>query len=278
MFGYMTPDRAELKGKDQDRYRLFYCGLCRDLQQSCGELARATLTYDMTFLGILLSALYEGPAEVRERRCILHPMRKTPVIRNEYTAYAADMNLLVVWHELEDDWIDDRNVANLAASRVLRRAYLRTAEKYPRQVRAIRQYLKALHEEEKTPAASLDLAANLTGTLFAELCCMQEDLWADELRALGFAWGRLVYLMDAWDDLEKDMKKGSYNPFVLLADKEDREERILQILTVSAAEAARAFERLPILEEVDILRNILYSGVWVKYRSRKAGEKKQTDV
>ena len=117
MFGYMTPDRDELKGKDQDRYRRFYCGVCRDLQHSCGELARATLTFDMTFLGILLSALYEGKTEEQDLRCILHPLRKTPVIRNEYTAYAADMNLLAVYHDLQDDWIDDRNAAGLAASR-----------------------------------------------------------------------------------------------------------------------------------------------------------------
>ncbi len=269
MFGYITIDRDELKGKDFDRYRAFYCGVCRDLKDTCGELSRLTLTYDMTFLAILLTGLYEGSTEQQEVRCMLHPGRKERVIRNAWTAYAADMNLLLIYHNLLDDWIDDRNAARLAEAKALEKSYRKTAEKYPRQVKAITSYLEKLHQAEKRRARSIDLAAGLTGELMAEVFCMQEDVWSADLRRIGFYIGKFIYLMDAYDDLEKDREKGSYNPFLYISSKKDYEARVLEILTMMAAEAARGFERLPIIREVDILRNIMYSGIWVRYRIKQ---------
>ena len=269
MFGYITIDRDELKGKDFDRYRAFYCGVCRDLKNSCGEFSRLTLTYDMTFLAILLTGLYEGRTEPEKIRCMIHPAVKQTVIRNEYTAYAADMNLLLVYHNLMDNWIDDRNAASLAEAKALERSYNRTAERYPRQTKAIGEYLDKLHRAEKRHARSVDLASGLTGELMAEIFCMEEDVWSRDLRRIGFYLGKFIYLMDAYDDLDKDKSKGSYNPFLYISSRKDYENRALEILTMMAAEAARGFERLPIISEVDILRNILYSGIWVRYRIRQ---------
>ena len=47
------------------------------------------------------------------------------------------------------------------------------------------------------------------------------------------------------------------------------EEAVERILLMMTAEASRAFEKLPILENVDILRNILYAGIWTKYEMLK---------
>ena len=35
------------------------------------------------------------------------------------------------------------------------------------------------------------------------------------------------------------------------------------------SECCREFEKLPILENVEILRNILYSGVWCRYEAAR---------
>lgn len=275
MFGYIMTDRKELKGKDLDTYRAFYCGVCRDLKAAGKERARLTLTYDMVFLAVLLTGLYEVPGQTEEVFCGLHPLKKQAVIRNSYTAYAADMNLLLSYHNLEDDWLDDRNALSLAASRLLRREYLKSAAEYPRQVKAIRRYLRDLHraEEEKNP--SIDCAASLTGYLLGEIFVCQEDCWQEELRSMGLYLGRFIYLMDAWEDREKDRKSGGYNPF-LLQKETFTEDEAFRILAEAAASAARAFEKLPILEHVDILRNIMYSGIWVRYRAEKADKEKKT--
>lgn len=270
MFGYITIDRDELKGKEFDRYRSYYCGICMDLKASCGQLSRMTLTYDMTFLAVLLTDLYDDMTPAESRFCIAHPLQRQLCLQNRFTRYAADMNLLLVYHNLCDNWIDDRSHRSLAAARLIRRAYLATAKKYPEQVRAIRKYLKELRAVEESGSCDLDLASGLTGNLLGGIFAYADDEWADELRNLGFYLGKFIYLMDAWDDVEKDRAKGSYNPFRALAAESDFEERAGEVLTLQAACATKAFERLPLVENVDILRNILYSGIWVKYRMKRA--------
>ena len=268
MFGYVTIDRDELKGKDLTRYRAYYCGVCHDLRHACGQLSRMTLTYDMTFLAVLLTALYKEDQKTEDARCLLHPARKQPVIRNSCTSYAADMNILLTWHNLQDDWEDEHSLTARTAARALRSAYLKTAAKYPEQTKAIRRYLKKLHEAERRKEGDVEYAAGLTGEMLSAIFSWREDIWQKDLRRLGFYLGKFIYLCDAWDDREKDEKNGCYNPF-LSAPRTYSEEEIAQILTMMAAEATRAFERLPVIEDADILRNILYSGIWVKYRTKR---------
>ena len=276
LFGYITINREELKVKDFEAYNHFYCGLCRDLKASCGQFGRATLTYDMTFLAILLSGLYEEVPEEEIRRCALHGGAKRLCFRNQYTAYAADMNLLLMYHNLIDDWIDERKKKSLAAARLLTPAYRRTAERYPEKVRAIRRYLKELHRTEQSGSTDIDLASGLTGTLMREIFLYRDDQWSRDLGETGFFLGKYIYLKDAYEDLEKDRSSGSYNPFLELAERPDYQEQAKEILTMMAASAARAFERLPILMYRDILRNVLYTGLWAdppaRYRCGNSGK------
>ena len=100
MFGYVTINKPEIRFKDYDMYRSYYCGLCRSLNSGYGFSARMTLNYDMAFLVILLTGLYDTEEEVRqERRCFVHPFRKHTERRNEFTEYAADMNLLLFYYK-----------------------------------------------------------------------------------------------------------------------------------------------------------------------------------
>ena len=76
MFGYITICRPELKVKEYDTYRTYYCGLCHSLKERYGQVPRLTLSFDMTFLAILLSGLYEEENRQSCGRCLLHPMQK----------------------------------------------------------------------------------------------------------------------------------------------------------------------------------------------------------
>ncbi len=264
LFGYITIDRDELKVKDYEIYNHFYCGLCQDLKETSGQRSRATLTYDMTFLAVLLTALYEEETEREIHRCLFKCGAKRMCFRNQFTAYAADMNLLLVYHNLIDDWIDDTNRKSLAAARFLTKAYRKTAARYPEKVKAIRRYLKELHKTEQAGSSDIDLAAGLTGTLMREIFTWKKDHWSRSLGETGFYLGKFIYLKDAYDDLEEDRKNGNYNPFLALSEEPDFQKRANEILTMMAASAARAFERLPIVEYADLLRNVLYSGLWVE--------------
>ena len=84
MFGYVTINKPELKIKDFDTYQSFYCGLCHSLKTNYGRLGQATLSYDMTFLALLLSGLYEPETTLDSHGCIVHPLSKHPTSKNEY--------------------------------------------------------------------------------------------------------------------------------------------------------------------------------------------------
>ena len=109
MFGYVIINKPEMKLKDFDLYRSYYCGLCRDLKESFGFKGQLTLNYDLTFLAILLDGLYEDNTTISECRCIVHPFSKHATRRNEYTDYAADMNVLLTYYQCLDDWKDEKN-------------------------------------------------------------------------------------------------------------------------------------------------------------------------
>lgn len=274
MFGYVTVCEPELKMKDFRKYRSYYCGLCKVLKEKYGNVGQMTLTYDMTFLVILLNSLYEKELQEGSSRCKTHPVKKQQMRWNEITEYGADMNLLLSYYHLLDDWQDERKPGSLAGVHILGRRVKKTAEKYPGQCRAIQRELKALRKYEDADSQDLDAVSGCFGRLMEVLFLYRRDMWEKDLRRLGFFLGKFIYIMDAYEDLEKDKKEGSYNPLRSLCEKPDYEERCASMLCMMMAESSAAFEKLPCLQDADILRNILYAGVWNRYnrlKEKKAG-------
>ena len=279
MFGYVTVCEPELKVKDLKKYRAYYCGLCRTLKEDYGFMGQMTLTYDMTFAVILLSSLYETIAKHEEHRCKVHPVKRQHMLRNEITSYAAAMNVLLAYYHMEDDWQDDHKVSSLMTKSLIQGKAKKIIEKYPRQSKVIQQSLRELGECERENSMDIDRAAGCFGRLMAELFVWKEDIWEKTLRKMGFYLGKFIYLMDAYEDIEEDLKQNRYNPLAELYGQESFEENCQQILKMMMAETSRVFEQLPIVEEVEILRNILYAGVWSRYGqircSRKGTDKKE---
>ena len=277
MLGVMTVRREELKIREFDRYRAFYCGLCRSIGKRCGAVCRMALSFEMTFLALLHTALYESETEQEMCRCAFHPLQKRPMLSNAAIDYCADLSALISYYDLRDGWEDERRVDRLAESALLKSAAKRAGDALPRQRDAVVQYVNALHEVEKRNEQNLDAAANLTGEMLAELYVMQEDVYARDLRELGFYLGKFIYLCDCYEDLEYDEKKRSYNPLLSRRSQNSFEEDCEQMLSDMMARACMAFERLPILQDAEILRNILYSGIWLRFENaterRKASSK-----
>lgn len=265
MFGYVTIYEPELKVKDLKKYKAYYCGLCRMLKEKYGFMGQMTLTYDMTFAVILLSSLYENASEAERHRCKVHPIKKQMMLRNEITDYAAAMNVLLAYCHMEDDWQDDRKVTSLMTKSMIHGKVRRIIEEYPRQSRVIRSALEELSSCEKEECTDIDRTAGCFGRLMEELFVYREDIWERNLRKMGFFLGKFIYIMDAYEDLPEDLKKGRYNPLRDMYGKDDYEGRMKQILCMMIAESTAEFERLPCLLDVDILRNILYDGVWNRY-------------
>lgn len=269
MFGYVTIDKPELKVKEFYRYKSYYCGLCHALKEEYGFRGRVTLTYDMTFLVLLLTSLYESETREFQAHCPLHPVKKISMLQNEISSYGAKMNILLTYYKFEDDWKDDKSAAGFAGKSLFRRKAGKISKEYKRQAESIQKQLKVLADYEERNEAEPELAAGAFGTLMAELFVYRQDMWEEELRRFGFYLGKFIYLMDAYEDLPEDRKTKSYNPLKTVREKceneKQYEETMQEMLLMMMGEATAAFEKLPCLLDADILRNILYSGVWTKY-------------
>lgn len=270
MFGYIIVNKQEMKFKEFDVYQSYYCGLCQDLKERYGRSGQLTLSYDMTFLVLFLTSLYEPETKEDACKCIAHPFEKHMTRRNAFTEYAADMNILLSYYKSLDDWMDERKLLKLGYSAFLKKKNERISEKYPEKGEKIYRLLEKIRLYEKAGEKNVDLASGCFGEIMSEIFAWKEDEWTDELRSMGFYLGKFIYLMDAYEDREKDHKDNNYNPFHYMENEEGFEEKAYSILKMMMAECSRAFEMLPIIENAEILRNVLYSGVWCRYEMKRA--------
>ncbi|MCM1106681.1 MAG: DUF5685 family protein [Blautia sp.] len=277
MFGYINVNSQELSEENKRIYQSYYCGLCKSLRSFCGTKGQALINYDITFLVVLLTGLYEPETADGEFTCVLHPVKKRRYFYNEIQDYAAQMNVLLAYYNLVDDWKDERNLTKKTIASMFRKDYEQVEKNYPRQTEAVENYIARLAECEARRERNIDLAAGLTGEALGEIFAWRKDEWYDELRTLGFYMGKFIYLMDAYEDYREDVRKDSYNPlrFIQTENEQEFETLCRLMMTSMISECAKSFERLPILLHADILRNILYSGVWSKYEYIQLKKKKK---
>ena len=271
MFGFVTAASELLREENRIRYRGWYCGLCRSLGEVCGKSCRLLLNYDMAFLAMLLSSVHGLEESAEECSCAAHPLKKHLEIRTAASDYAADMNVILGYYKLMDDWHDDRNPAALAAASAFAPKCRELEEKYPRQAQAIATCLDNLSELEEDGECNPDLPANCFGRLMGELFVMAEGLDDEqELRAFGRTLGRFIYVMDAATDLESDVRHERYNCLV-----GTEPDGIYDLLQVMGGDFMRCYRRLTLSKDAEIADNILTAGIWQKYAARHQKKKKK---
>lgn len=270
MFGYVVANLEKLTPAQKERYSAVYCGLCKSLGKQHGLACRMTLTYDMTFLILLLSSLDRTElAEAGSFRCGLHPVKKRQYISNQHTAYAADMNVLLAYSQRMDDWQDERKLLSLVQAKAISSQIEQIKEKYPRQNQALVDGLQALSALESAGETNPDLPATAFGSILAAIFAKGGHAQETQLHAFGDKLGRFIYLMDAVVDLKEDIKAERYNP--LVAVDSSRHEEILEVMM---ADCTQAFLELPMIRDQELMENILYSGVWTSYQAKRKGENK----
>ena len=272
MFGFIRPYMADLTEEEKSRYRAVYCGLCRTLNDQYGLMGRLGLNYDMTFLTMLLGSLYEPEEETAEKYCVPHPVKMHREIITAYTGYAASMTVALAYYKALDDWEDEKKTSGRVYAGMLKKHYEAVRERWPRQCRSIEENIEAIRGIEASSDAQPEQAAECTGSMLGCIFAVKEDFFQEQMRWLGHSLGKFIYMLDAAVDHDRDQKKGCYNPLILMnLSPEDVGELLRQPL----GQAAEAFEALPLMQDVNIMRNILYSGVWQDYNrstQKKAGD------
>ena len=207
MFGYVVINKPELKIKDYDKYQEYYCGLCQSLKQNHGRRGQLTLNYDLNFVGILLSSLYEPHENHYFIHCPIHPFHKKRVCTNECMDYVSDMTIILTYYKLEDDILDENSLKSKSLIQFIKKKFKIVKNKYPQKVETIKEHLDQIHYLEQTNCMDLDKIAGHFGHIMAEICVYQEDIFKDDLYQMGFYLGKFIYLIDAFEDVEEDLKK-----------------------------------------------------------------------
>lgn len=269
MFGYVLPLREELKVRDWERFHSVYCGLCHAMGRQYGPLSRFLLNYDFTFLALLL-----GTTRQETRcRCISGPCQGRWACNGcDALEIAADESVILAWWKLEDQVRDGKGVKQLGGrilSLLYRRAYRKAAKRRPDFDGRVCQAMDQLNELEKAQIPSLDRPADTFAGLLAAAAPESGDPVRERcMHQLLYHLGRWIYLIDAWDDLEEDLKSGGYNPFIArysLTVKPGAEEAITAqaalTLTHSLNLAWMAAQLLELGKDEALVENILCGGL-----------------
>ena len=169
MFGYVTLYRKGLADAEMDRYQAYYCGLCQTLGRRYGRTGQLALSYDMAFVAILLTALYDTPTAFSEGRCVPHQLKKRPRADNELLDYAADMTAALAYYNFLDDWQDDHRRTSLVQAQKLEPSLPALRERWPRQLQTMAAQLDRLNALESAGSHDLDALCNAFGALLGEV-------------------------------------------------------------------------------------------------------------
>ena len=268
MFGYVKINKMDLTFREYEHYRGYYCGLCKCLKNNHGEISRLSLNYDITFLVLILTSVYRPKSNIIEEGCITNPFKKKKKIINEITEYAASMNVLLAYYKLEDNLKDDNKLKDKVAYTMYKGILKSAYEKYPKKAEFIKEQLEILYNLEKAKNTNIDLVSNTFGNLMSEIFAYKQDENENELRRIGFNIGKYIYLLDAYEDLEKDYKSGSYNPFIDYIDKkEELKLRVDKLISMSLGMVGKGIDNLNLKMNTSIIENIVYSGVYLRYQN-----------
>ncbi len=275
MFGYVNIDKAELKFREYYKYKGYYCGLCMSLKKNYSELSRLTLNYDMTFLILVLSSLYEPEDIAYKSRCMTHPIKKQIIVENEITEYAAAMNIILAYYNCIDDWEDEKSIKSLAFSKLINSSVKKTLLKYKDKEVFIKSKLENMKKLELEKTSDIDAISNEFGELMGELLIYKKDRWESILRRIGLFLGKYIYILDAWLDMDKDKEKKSYNPFFYMKDIGNIDEFAKEALTLNLSFLDVEIDKLPLVRDKGIIDNIVLSGIMSKYRKNELDKEKK---
>jgi len=267
MFGYVNVLKDDLKVRDYMMFRSYYCGLCKALGKTCSQSSRLGLSYDMTFLAVLLSSISDRACEIGTAPCLMHPFTKRTYVKNDPAIdYAANASALLYYSKMKDDWKDDKSLKALFGLLIYRKSYKKASKRYPRLSESIKQHLKKLSSLEAQNVTDIDRTADCFAKITEEL--FSPDFTGENKRPaawLGYNIGRWIYVMDAFSDLDKDIKKKNYNPFLPNTDikdydkyKQNLADRLSVSLTFTLENAVSGFNLLKLYKNEEILKNILY--------------------
>ena len=222
LFGYVRPQRSELLVREFEAYRSVYCALCRRLGKDYGPLARLILNYDCTFYAaVCLAVSGRAAPSMRRGRCTVNPLKKCGfcVDSEEELASASALTVILAYYKVRDDIADSgffKGLLYRAALPFFSFLHRKASRRFPELENSVGGAMKKQSLAERK-GIGIDGAAEPTAKMLADVFGTVGAGGSGEriLRETGYYLGRWIYLMDAADDLSKDLRRGSFNPFAV---------------------------------------------------------------
>ncbi|MCD8308942.1 MAG: DUF5685 family protein [Clostridia bacterium] len=287
MFGYISPDRPYLFIKDEELYKAMYCGVCKGIKKGCGQAARTALTYDMAFMSALVHNIMGQDVKIVKQHCVLHPFKKRPIAEaDDLTVLLGCVNTVLSYYKLLDDKNDGQ--ARGALRFIYKKGYKRVVKKYPAIDAIVSAQMAAQAKLEKEGCTIIDMACEPSAVMMSELT---QEVLGDKAtpytQKLSYAVGKWIYLADALDDYDKDVKKGRYNVLYNaygekskeLAVKNNQSELVF-IFDSLFADMRESLNNIKFYFNHDLTDNIILRGIPIRTRHLLFGgcEKKKAKM
>ncbi len=270
--------------KDETLYQAVYCGLCKSIGKECGQLARTSLTYDMAFMSALLHNIMHKDFVINKKRCFLHPLKKRPMAQvDDITRLLGALNAVLAYYKLYDDKTDGDKLGVFAF--LYKKGYKRTLKKHPKAVEIIERQTTDLAALEGENCDIIDAACEPTAVMMRDLSrYVLGDSATEHTDGLCYSLGKWIYLADALDDYDKDVKKGSFNVLYNYCKKPDKKsaieccgEEIKFIFNALFADMREHLAGIKFYYNHDLTDNIILRGIPLKSRRLFYGAEKKDE-
>ena len=216
MFGYLDIDKGTLEEGQRGLWQTFMCGLCFSTKKMYGNFPRMFISNDVNFFNVLFHSVLGLDVEIEKSRCFSHPVRKQTVLRlTELTDKLSTANVLLTYWNVYDDTVDGGSVAKKTALRAFHSAYNKAKGNFPELDEMLSRRYQELREMETQGCNGIDRIAHAFAQLSEDFATiLLGDSATEHVKTLCYNLGKWIYLIDALDDAEKDLRKKEYNPLV----------------------------------------------------------------
>ncbi len=211
MFGYLMPDNPYLYLKDDTLFKSLYCSVCKSIGKTCGQTARLGLTYDIAVFSAILHNLMNVDVKISKKRCITHFIRRRPMAnRDDITDLCAYINTELCYYKINDDILDGNG--GKIKRLFFNRGHKISTKKYGKISEIIKKNYDDLFSLEQKKVDSLDRVCEPFSNMMVELSrFVLKDKATESTDSLFYFLGKWIYLIDALDDYDDDIKNSSFN-------------------------------------------------------------------
>ena len=269
MFGYLDVEKDKLQEGQRGLWQTFMCGICLSTKKLYGNYPRMFISNDVNFFNVLFHSVTETDVTVTNRRCFSHPIRKMSVLNEtSITEKLSVANVLLTYWNIYDDTVDGGSVKKKTALKLFRKAYNKAKKDFPELDRLLAKRYGELRELEQSNCKSVDQVAHAFAVLTQEFAVVVLGEQANEyLQTLCYNLGKWIYLIDALDDVEKDIKRHNYNPFVACynvetpTDLSKKQDELNFEMFAVLNRIAQCYNDLNLTKYTCILKNVLFDSI-----------------